>query len=478
MALVALATNAQVLSYRVPCMPGTHPHGTTRTLTPKQDWDASRTYRQLVLLVQYADQSFTMNDPQTYYHNLFNVTSSNTRGGVGCVADYFRHQSNGVFNLQFDVVGPIKVSQSVVDTSSAVNLGHAACSEAIQKAVDSLHIDFSVYDWDGNHTVEQIVFVMAGYGANGGDPKTAHYVWPNTEEMNTHITGPLYVNYFTISAEKWFSDELCGIGTICHEFSHCLGLPDLYPSDGKVYSTVDEWDLMDGGNYSVWGWCPPNYSAFEKYLLGWLSFEEITGPVSVSGMKPVADGGKAYKIVQPRGERSDAAAGEEFYLLENRQQEGWDRFLPGKGLVIVHVKYDDWLWRQNTVNKSTYYRYQLVPADGMDYQAWDDYLKAHALTDYLDTETRQWNRHLSTAAYPLMSDDKTVNSCDALPLPITHIQLSDDGTISFDVVSSAIHTIVDAPKNDDHWYDLQGRRLIGRPTKRGLFINNGRKILQ
>lgn len=474
-ALVALATNAQILSYRVPCMRGIHPHGTTRSLSLKQNWDASRIYRQIVLLVQYADESFTMDEPQTYYNNLFNVTSSNTRGGVGCVADYFRDQSNGRFNLQFDVYGPIEVSQSGVNSSAEVNFGYPACREAIRKAVDSLHVDFSLYDWDSDNTIEQIVFVMAGYGANGGDPKTAHYVWPNTDVMNERITDHLLVNCFTISAEKWFSDELCGIGTICHEFSHCLGLPDLYPIDGSVYSAVDEWDLMDGGNYAVWGWCPPNYSAFEKYLLGWLSLEEITGPVSVSALKPVADGGKAYKIVK---QRDGDEGGEAFYVLENRQQEGWDRYLPGKGLVIVYVNYDRWLWQQNHVNESSKYCYHLVSADGMNYQAWDQYLKDHALDSYIDTVNRLWNRHLSTAAYPLVSETQEVRDCDALPMPVTHIQMADDGTVSFEVVASAIDTVVEASKNDDHWYDLQGRRLSGKPTKRGVFINNGRIFVQ
>ena len=32
-------------------------------------------------------------------------------------------------------------------------------------------------------------------------------------------------------------------------------------------------------------------------------------------------------------------------------------------------------------------------------------------------------------------------------------------------------------KTDDGWYTLDGRRLLGKPTQRGIFINNGEKRL-
>ena len=467
--LVALASSAQerLCFERVPCVhgEGMAQRATTRGLPPfYQDWNPLRVYRQAVILVQYADMAFSMSDPKTYYHELLNVSSSNTRGGVGCAADYFRDQSKGQFNAQFDVIGPVKVSHSAQNIRS---YAEDACREALKKAVDSLHVDFSPYDWDGDNSIEQITFIMSGYCANGGGSAFSKYVWPNTNMFyNEKVTEKLKVGQFSVSAEKWFNGNPCGIGTFCHEYSHCLGLPDIYPTSGGGFTQVDEWDLMDGGNYTAWGWCPPNYSALERSLLGWLTFEEITGPMTVADLKPVDRGGKAYKMVKQ---------GDEFYVLENRQQSGWDSYLPGKGLLIAHVYFDQNAWRYNTVNAYTPKRYDLLHADGMDYEAWELYVKAKGLTAYVDTEKRLCRRHLSTSPYPLLTDTLEVHECADLPLPLTNIQLSADGRISFEVVTTGMNLAPVLSQGEEDWYDLQGRRLQGRPQRRGIYIHKGKK---
>ena len=465
--LAVMAAKAQTHFERYPCVHGIQNHASTRLPVPSQDWDASRTYRQAVILVQYSDMAFSMDDPKSYYHDLLNVSTSKTRGGAGCAADYFRDQSNGLFNLQFDVIGPVKVSQTAQINSTNTNYAERACKEAVKKAVDSLHVDFSVYDWNGNNDVEQIVFIVAGYCANGGNSSYSKYVWPNTGMLFGYITETLSYSQMSVTAEKFFNDIPCGIGTICHEYSHCLGLPDLFPtSDDTGYSVVDEWDLMDGGNYTSWGWCPPNYSALEKYLLGWLSFDEITSPVKVSGMKTVADGGKAYKMVKE---------GDTYYVLENRQRKGWDKYLPGEGLLITYVNYNKSKWKNNNVNYVRPFSYEFVHADGMDYDAWDAYIKANGLTAYVDTENRLWRRHLSTSSYPLLTDTLEVHECNELPMPLTDIQLSDDGRISFEVVASGIRAIGIDDTDGGVWYDLQGRRLTSKPGRKGIYIHNHKK---
>ena len=470
LALVAIAASAQERFQRRPCIRGIPEMATkTRALpNPSQNWDPARTYRQAVLLVEYADSTFSMDDPKTYYDQLLNLTSSNTRGGAGCAADYFRDQSNGMFNLQFDVYGPIKVSQSAKRTKSGDNYGDEACLEAVKKAVDSLKVDFSPYDWNQDGEVEQVVLIASSYCGNSGGVYTK-FIWPNTYyffSKRVEVAKNLYVNQYSVSAEKWGNDILCGIGTICHEYAHCLGLPDLYPTDDSMYSMVDEWDLMDGGNYTCWGWNPPNFSALEKQLMGWLSFEDIKEPVQIKEMKPVADGGKAYRMT---------VEGDKFYYFENRQQKGWDRGLPGKGLTIYSVDYDASTWKNNGVNKKSNYRYQLVHADGLDYDGWDSFVKANGLLAYVDNENRMNRRHLSGSPFPYVSDTLEVNQCDILPMPLTNIYLSDAGTISFDVVLTGINAVVDDDDNDC-WYDLQGRKLSGKPARKGVYIHNRRKV--
>jgi M6 family metalloprotease-like protein len=429
-----------------------------------------------VLLIEYADSVFSMDDPKTYYHQLLNVTTSNTRGGVGCAADYFRDQSDGMFNLQFDVYGPVKVSQSARVTSKK-NYGKDAIKEAIQKSVDSLHIDYSPYDWNHDGEVEQVVLVASGYCGNVGGPDFYQFIWPNTSWLN-HITvgDGLYVSQCSISAERFGNDIPCGIGTICHEYAHCLGLPDIYPVGGGndlPYSMVDEWDLMDGGNFTAWGWCPPNFTALEKSLLGWTKIEEIKAPCQITNLKPVADGGLAYKI--PKQGEND------YYLLENRQQSGWDIGVPGKGLTVYHVEYDAENWRLNRVNVSGRYSFEMIHASDMDYESWMAYAQANHLSQYVSPNDMN-SCLLSTSPYPLVTDTLVVRHCDETPMLLSNIQMTDAGLISFDVeqgtgIDAIDHSSTSEQLIDNGWYELQGRKLTTKPTQKGLYIHHKQKIV-
>ena len=234
------------------------------SIAPK-DLNANHTYRQLVVLVSFSDCDFSIEDPKATYDAMFNQNGYNQRDGAGCIADYFRDQSSGLFNLQFDVYGPIKVNSKVQSGSgSSANFRTTVFVEAIRNLITQQPaIDFSPYDWNGNGYVNQVIFVYAGYAGN--QPGLATYIWPSTGSMNMVTTPDGYKIYrYSSSGELWINNTSCGIGTICHEFSHCLGLPDVYPTNSQTAVIVDEWDLMDGGHGSNRGWCPPNYSALEK----------------------------------------------------------------------------------------------------------------------------------------------------------------------------------------------------------------------
>ena len=153
-------------------------------------------------------------------------------------------------------------------------------------------IDFSQYDWNGNGRVNQVIFIYAGLTGNITSTACYGHIWPNTSSFPT-ITTPdgKKISNFTASGELWPYNRSFGIGTICHEFSHSLGLPDIYPtSKNGGYSICDEWDLMDGGNFTNYGWCPPNYTPLEKMLLGWLTPVELTEPTSITDLKSVSEG--------------------------------------------------------------------------------------------------------------------------------------------------------------------------------------------
>lgn len=485
--LVAVAASAQ---RRMPCIRNipTDKAKTRGSLDyPNQNWDPNKTYRQAVVLISFADTDFSMDDPAAYYNRVFNESGFNEGLGQGSVADYFRDQSGGLFNLQFDIYGPIKVSTNAKSTRRP-NYGYDAIKEALA-ALDTLTTqDFSVYDWNGDGVVEQIQFLAAGLTGN----QASDYIWPNTDNTTLNAPGKKEVTYISITCEMWKDKTLCGIGTICHEFAHCLGLPDIYPTSSSIFSVVDEWDLMDGGNYTGRGWCPPNFSATEKMLMGWITPTELTAATSVTGMKPVSEGGETY-IIRNSGHN------DEFYILENRRRTNWDKGIPGEGLAIFHVDYDRDLWSSNDVNTSdSHLRYDLFHADGKDYKTWDPANNGKDPNKYVDPENWMYNKYLSTSVYPytdpetqLINDVLNDESSPASTLfnknaegklfmskAITNVRITADGTISFDFMggTSGIHPIIEVMDSDNSWYDLQGRRLEGKPTRKGIYINNRKKV--
>jgi M6 family metalloprotease-like protein len=475
---------------------------THRALIPKTDWDREKIYKQMVILFTFSgdDSEFTMKNPQEYYQKLFNEKGFNLNLGPGCVADYFRDQSGGLCNIEFDIYGPVQVSSKSQPydepDEKTHNYGKAPMKEATQLVLEANpDVDYSQYDWNDDGTIEQVIYIHAG--PPGNTANTLGHIWPNTSTFEV-VTTPdgKKITRYSASGECWGKKAdgtivYCGIGTACHEYSHCLGLPDIYPTTSKDqgYSVCDEWDLMDGGNFTNWGWCPPNYTALERHLMGWLELTELNEAATITGMKPVSEGGTAYIV-----KHSDS----EWLLLENRQQTAWDAGAPGKGLVIYHVNYDGSVWQGNSVNNDkTKRRFHLVHADNMDYDAWSAYIEEKKLNPYAADEWMN-RRVLSTSPYPYISEDKeTVNneltdtSTPAatmfypgtegellLAKPITNIQMTDDGLISFDFMggTTGIRHLPIAGDNDASClYNLQGQR-INIPKPGNLYIvkkNNG-----
>jgi len=453
------------------------------------DWDGSRVYRQLVILVSFSDLDFLSPTPQATYDSLFNQPGYNQGLGPGCVADYFREQSNGLFNLQFDVYGPFKVSSKACPysnpNSSTYNTGTSVLTEATKLFLARYpDKDFSPYDWYDDGYITQAIYVYAGYNGNESE-KGYGYIWPNTSSFSAQTTpdGKKLTNY-SCSGERWSDDRLFGIGTICHEYCHSLGLPDIYPTNNWTYSAVDSWDLMDGGNYINYGWCPPNFTALEKILMGWLTPSVLTFPTTVTEMNSVSDGGVVYRINHTSNE---------YYLLENHQWKGWDSGLPGRGLLITHVNYSESRWRNNSVNNVTNaFNYHLVAADNLDYDGWMNKLGATKVTDVFYQNPDQMNSYyLSGAAYPSdtlnrLTDttvpaslmyNPNINNDRYLSKSITNIRMSADGAISFDFMkdeSSAIRTI-SSTTTEAPAYNLMGQR-VGQPRK-GLYIRNNKKVI-
>lgn len=481
--------------HRGDCTPGLNDGSTAeaRGMKPRRlpaintNWDPNKTYHQLVVLFSFTDKNFKESDPKAFFNSLFNEEGFQQRNGNGCMAEYFREQSGGKFNMQFDIYGPYQVNSKAQPydnpTKSTKNYGKEVMFEATNMMIaENPDLDFSLYDWNGDKEIEQIIYVYAGISGNQGEPSYGH-IWPNTSYFSQITTSNGYViKNYTCSGELWANGNSCGIGTICHEFSHSLGLPDIYPTNGWIFSAVDEWDLMDGGNFSNFGSCPPNYSPLEKMLMGWLQPIELTEPTTIEGLKPVTQGGEVYIVKHTANE---------YLLLENRQWEGWDAALPGRGLVAYHVNYSSSKWSSNNVNTTqNALNYSILCADNMDYDDWDELLVVRGVNSAYQTKNRMHSWYFSSAPYPWSTDSTDVvnnqltdvsvpattmynqnsRGSKSLGKPITNISMNDAGLVSFDFIggeSTAVKGVSETytcgmDKDNFATFDLSGRRVASQ----------------
>lgn len=229
---------------RISCIRPSERAGTRQqyALPEVKTFDPQKTYRQPVILVECSDADFTMADPADFYDRIFNEPGYNEGVGMGCVADYVRDQSGGRLNVKFDIYGPVKVDLKA-GGHIGTYFGQDILKAAVEKLCETEKTDFSIYDWDDNGNVDQVLFVAAGYTGN----QKRGYIWPNTDwYIGPELPGGVKADIVSVSCELWKYDKSCGIGTILHEFFHCLGLPDFYPlGNAEAFSAVDEWDLMD-----------------------------------------------------------------------------------------------------------------------------------------------------------------------------------------------------------------------------------------
>ena len=304
----------------------------------------------LIILVEFTNMQFNSSNDSLLYTRICNEPGFSEGNFLGSVNDYFKDQSYGKFDLTFDVVGPVLMDSTYQyyghDVGEQGNDAHpgqmvaAAC-----QAVDGW-VNFPDYDWDGDGMVDQVMCIYAGQGqADGGESNT---IWPHEWELAESDYGKMLeldgvtINTYACANERR-NYGIEGIGTICHEFSHCLGLPDMYDINYGGNYGMGRWSLMDTGSYNGDGFCPSGYSSFDRYTCGWVTPVELTGNQRVEAMQPLEDKPEVYMV------RNDGYA-DEYFLLENRQQKSWDASCPGEGLLILYVDYNYNIWAYNLVN--------------------------------------------------------------------------------------------------------------------------------
>jgi len=339
--------------------------GTTPNLAPKG----------IVILANFKGTTMDVAHTREVFDELCNATNCTVNNGYGSAAQYFADQSNGGYRPQFDVFGPVTLSKAVSyygkdkpgedegDDQHATDAVVEACILANEQYST---LNFADYDSDNDGYVDFVYVIYAGKGqADGGSEET---IWPHNWEVESAI----YYGYCTYSASDCEIDgkklnnyamsaelsgsSLSGIGTLCHEFGHVIGLPDLYDTNYgtnyKNYLTPNEWNIMDGGSYNGDGHCPPNYDPWEKYFFGWTTPENLGTEGKDITLK--ANGTADYKTYQINSANTLQKATKEGlnYYVENRQKSGWDKYVPAAGMVVWKVNFSSSAWENNSPNNT------------------------------------------------------------------------------------------------------------------------------
>lgn len=372
----------------------------------------------LVFLVEYQDVKFKVPDTQRFFDDMLNKEGFNEYNGTGSARDYFLEQSHDNFRPHFDVYGPVTLPNKMAYYGENRFGQDLRPQEMVLHAAEILkdEIDFSLYDYDNNGQVDNIYIIYAGLGENSGGHSTS--VWPHSYEIPN---GPEYNGkkiYAYACSNEIADGKPEGIGTFCHEYSHVLGLPDLYGTSTTLPCTPKSWSIMDYGSYNNDSRTPPNYSAFERNALGWMQPTVAEGPESVE-LDAIHVSNRAY-LIQTQNTN-------EFFLIENRQREGWDKYLPGHGMLLWHIDFDQATWDSNSVNNN----------------------RTHQHVDIVEAIGRTADSPATLAGYPFPgTTGKTSITRDTSPalvdwygtgidMPITDIA-ENEGLISFNLLGGAI----------------------------------------
>ena len=467
----------------------------------------------LVILAAFSDKSFSKGDDAIvkFYDEVLNQEGYSQNGAAGSVHDYFKDMSRGEFDLTFDIVGPVKVSKSTTYyggpspiMGGTDHIGEFI-TEAIKKADEKCDIDWKKYDWDDDGEVEQVFVLYAGYGQATGGPTGT--IWPNAWTLDEALQNSdgnggfsidgVFINQYACSNELYLDSGTVpmGLGVFCHEFSHCMGLPDMYDTNYGSTPTMGDWDLLAGGSYNGphgIGWCPAGWTSYERAYAGWLELTELKAGDIIKGMTSLEEAdGKAYVIYNDNHK-------DEYYLLENHKGMGWDKYTPENGLLIIHVDYDKDLFDNNIVNSKG----EFTPAEGYDRYFTNDHPR---MAPFSRVRSIQNDTYFYT--YPMdaprgVVDSLTDTSKPAAELynaladgsklmgkPVYNIEKDDDGNISFTFMTKEKETdaiqdiaMAEDTTGDDTVYDITGKKagrigdIKNGSLKAGIYIIGGKRL--
>ena len=451
----------------------------------------------LVILAEFQDTTFTIQDTKKVFTNYlmneghFTETPYGQNQNYKGVRGYFKDCSYGQFTPEFDVVGPIKLPKEQTYYGEGDDNIEALMEDACS-AIDSI-VNFAEYDANNDGMVDLVYVIYAGYSANYNGNKETD-IWPKSGTVNISNTyDGKSIHRYGVSNElagdenkTKGKEKINGIGLFCHEFSHTLGLPDIYALDEEAKNQNDQgmefWDLMDGGTEVRGGRVPASYLAWEREVMGWMKIDELKNDSSIENLKSIDNGRKAYKIVNPNDSN-------EYIVLQSIQKgpwyQGWRDGTYGKGLLAYRISYPSgkvnvFDYPNNVKGKP---RVIPIPADGK-------ILAADSAKGSITTYTQQLNGDL----YPYNDinkiDEFTMYDGTILKWSISEITEKDGANederyVSFKFKNNeptAIQSpsIVERSISDNRIYTLDGR-YVGTDASilpHGIYIQNNKKFIK
>lgn len=470
----------------------------TDIATTRKYFPHSGAPKTLVILVQFPDCKFLSSDPKTAFNYFLNaesgeqapeaLTSAYNGSNYGSVKQYFTEMSKGTFTPIFDVAGVVTVSESYTYYGQDASENNRdiyskdLVVEACKLAKSQLGVNFSDYDLNNDGKADLVYIIYAGIGQNlGGDANT---IWAHTRAgANYTIDNETNIYSYGLNCElnapdKTTTNYISGIGVFCHEFSHCMGIPDLYPYNTAAHINNQEpeyWDLMDAGEYWNRGFNPAAYSPWELDIVGWDSNIETLNDIPQQlELQPYYKDRKVYKI-----EASDG----QYLLLQNLQKAGWWQGFPSHGLLIHRINYNKPTvgldYRMNQTPGSP--EVTILPADGIILSG---YLSGKGKT-YTDKEYQL--SHLSDP-FPGRNNvtqltEAKLNNDVVLTNLLYNIKET-DGVITFDYLKD-FTTGIDSPitnveaDKDASIYTLDGRYLGTDASKlgKGVYVIGKKKVV-
>lgn len=455
--------------------------------------------RVLVLLVQFPDCKFQSSDPKTAFNYYLNATKGETApealtsyykgANLGSVREYFKDMSNGAFTPIFDIAGVVTVSKSYTYYGEDIptrdyNLPELA-TEACKLAQSELGVNFSDYDLNNDNAADLVYIIHAGYGQNLGN--ATNTIWSKTMlGANLKLNDNQSVRTCAFNCELNATPAapnkyITGIGLFSHEFSHCMGMPDLYPSNEKAYLDNQEpeyWDLMDAGEYLRNGYKPAPYSPWEMDVMGWDCDIETLGstPRQIT-LPPYHKERKVYKIEAPDGQ---------YLLLQNVQQKGWWAGIYNHGLLIQRIDYSNtYVNTRHQMNNIPYNpEITILPADGIvinGYLSGDGEQYQYTRAQYLDSHNGDpfpGSENVTSLTEAKLNRDVTLTNL------LYNIQENEDGSISFDYLKDFTTgidhaAIVNQEHADNRIFSLDGRYLGTDKSQigKGIYIIGGKKVV-